>query len=559
MKKNMIGQDAIQSYLKVLATLYMSYECEYTKEQLRRLNMWHMQGKPFADFFNLYETTNEAIRGVVAGTDPNVDDGLDSVMSDLFDALKPLTPRMRELPSISTQHLNLFNKLRLAFFGSESAKRTLMRDVAFLSDPKLNIYFIHEEDDSASSDVYKNLKSLVKKYGNVDGYIIPTEILEDWQAQNKRTGTKVKAHSDYLMLRREVNAIFKKALSNMVRGSGQPYLPIRDVIHNMDNNRVIHNLPEGFVGNIDDLGKFYTTAGKRLLQAPSGDVRMNSRYNPLEDNAYVCEFTPAFAQKSTRAYTEDFRKGSKSKKFDVVAETLPKLDRLSKKWLSDMKYADTKREGLWSTLCEFIYETSARVGNKNAMSSGQQTFGATQLQARHFKMDSSKCVVTYLGKSGGKQKHIIKFNTVRLRKLQDILVKFLEGKGPKDYVFTFRDMAATSTAINKYLVSLGFPKEFTIHKLRTARASLMARDLLADFNFKPNVKDAEVSKWVETEILKVGSELGHMSGESVTASTAIANYVDPSILRTFFDDVSAKLGRPVRPSSKLQKAIDSTD
>ena len=557
MANDKIGQDAIRAYLKVLATIYISYECELTKEQARRLNMWHTHGAPFSKAFDLYDLTDKAVRGIVSGTDPNEDDALDAINADLFDELKNKKADFSRQQELNNQQLNLFNRLRLAFFGSQSAQKTLMRDIAFLGDPKLNIFFIHEEDSEETSDVYKKLKALVKRHSDVEGYVMPTEVLEKWQAHNKKTGEKLKAHTDYLLLRREVTAKLKKAISNLVRGSGQPYLPLRDVIQSLDANKIVHNLPEGFVGNIDDLGKFYTTAGKRLLQAPSGDVRMNSRYNAAEDNAYVCEFTPAFAQKATRAYTEDFRKGSKVKKFDVVAETLPKLERLSKKWLADLKYAGTKREGLWATLCEFIYETSARVSNKNAMSNGERTFGATQLQARHIKMETASCTVTYVGKSGGKQKHIIKFNTARLRRLQAAMLIYLEGKTRNDYVFTFRDMPATSTAINKYLVSIGFPKAFTIHKIRTARASLMAKELLDKHSFTARTKDADVSKWVEKEILKVGSELGHMSGEKVTANTAIQNYIEPSILKAFFDDVSAKIGRPVRPSAKLQKAIDS--
>ncbi|MNG29500.1 hypothetical protein D3C84_1149350 [compost metagenome] len=78
-------------------------------------------------------------------------------------------------------------------------------------------------------------------------------------------------------------------------------------------------------------------------------------------------------------------------------------------------------------------------------------------------------------------------------------------------------------------------------------------DILAGCPFKKGdgTKDTVVHKWLETELLKVGSELGHMSGEKVTSATAIQNYIAPELLAEFY----SKLG--MRPSAKVQKAIDS--
>jgi len=204
-------------------------------------------------------------------------------------------------------------------------------------------------------------------------------------------------------------------------------------------------------------------------------------------------------------------------------------------------------------LCEFIYETSARVGNKNAATAGERTFGATQLLVKHFRFNANGCTVTYVGKSGGKQQHKLKFNTARGRQLGEALTKFAEGKAPSDPMFTFNGNQVSGAMINSYMRTLGFPRAFTVHKLRTARGSEMAMALLKNAPFKKNdgTKDQVIHKWLETEILKIGAELGHMSGEKVTANTAIANYVDPSILAEFY----AKLG--IRPSAKVQKAIDS--
>jgi hypothetical protein len=82
----------------------------------------------------------------------------------------------------------------------------------------------------------------------------------------------------------------------------------------------------------------------------------------------------------------------------------------------------------------------------------------------------------------------------------------------------------------------------------------LAVDLLKNSPFKKggDWKERDVHKWLETELLKIGAELGHMSGDKITSNTAIQNYISPEILGEFY----AKLG--IRPSAKVQKAIDST-
>ena len=548
-----VQRDSVVAFLKLLASLYVTYDMQLNREQLRRLNMWQRDAEEFITKFKLTKLATTATRLIVAGADPSKDDAADDAVTALLESLKAKTPLFEKETDIDRQQLGLLKDFRLAHFGSDAAAKRLLRGVAAIGDPQVTQFFTHDVDGVDPASVYKKLSALVKKYGNVPGLIMPTPIMEEWQAYNKTSGNKRAAHTEYLALRREVTDIFKKALANLVRASSKPYLPIRQVVSDLKNLGIEHNLPSGFVGQIDDLGRFYTMGGRRLLQAPSGDVRMNPKYNDDEDNAYVCEFTPAFAQKATRGYTETYRTGAKAAKFDVVAEVMPKLGLLTKKWLPDLRLGDKKKEGVLATLCEFIYDTSARVGNKNAQTAGEKTFGATQLLVRHFKFTSAGCTVTYIGKSGGKQLHKLKFNTQRGRLLGEALQKFVEGKKPADHVFTFKGTQVTGAMINRYLRHLGFPRAFTVHKLRTARGTEMALDLLKRSPFKKNdgSKERDVHKWLETELLKIGAELGHMSGDKITSNTAIQNYISPEILADFY----SKLG--MRPSAKVQKAIDS--
>lgn len=547
-----VNPSAVAAFLRFSAMVYASYDVEYGPSALRLITMYKTQGEEFVRKFKLSKLVDPVYKQLLRNIDPNENDAQHTAIFNMFAELGLRRAELEAEHDITRDQLKFLNDLRLAINGSEAASKRLLRSVSTLGDARLNKFFMLEEDDDKSKGLYADLKALVKRWGKVEGYIIPTEILSEWQAKAKTSGKKLQQHTKYLELRREVTSVYKRALANIVRSSGESYLPLRDVIDELDKKKIIHNLPEGFVGNIDDLGNFYTTAGRKLLQTPSGDVRMNGSYDAEADNAYVCEFTPAFAQAPARAYTVDYRAGARAEKFDVVNEVMPKLDALTKKWLPDMRKLNKSKEGLLAVLCEFVFDTSCRVSSKNAKSAGATTYGATTLLVKHVKLTSSGATITYKGKSGGAQKHKLKFSTPRGRLLGDALTKLVDGKAPTDPVFTFRDQLVTGAMINKYMRGLGFPQKFTIHKLRTARGTKLAMDLLAKCPFKKGqkFKDQEVHKWLDQEILKVGAELGHMSGDKITANTAIANYIDPQILAAFY----TKLG--IRPNAKVQKAID---
>lgn len=549
-----VNVDSCKAFLKTLAILYQSYGTKYTTAQKKYLLIQHTQAADFARQFKLTKLLKTAVTYVADGKDPVKDDDTDDAITDLLETLKPLKAKFDKETDISRAELSLLNDFRLAHFGSESAAKRIDKNVSSLGDPLITILYVPSIVEASNMKaIYARFDKLVAKHGGSAEGTVPLAKQKEWVAKGKATGKRVADHATFLELRKEINQAQKDAIRQTVRSSAEELVDVRDVAQELKRLGIRSTIPNGFVGKMDDAGRYYTSEGRQLLNALSGEVHMNPRYDAKKDNAYVCKFTPPFGGAPARAYTVDYRAGSKSEKFDLVAETLPKLDRLTKKWLTAMRKVDKSREGLCAVLCEFIYETSARVGNKTAETAGERTFGATQLQARHFKRTTTGFIVTYLGKSAGKQRHVLKFNTVRGRQLGDALEKLLEGKSKTDPVFTFEGKVISGTLLNRYLKSLGFPDGFTIHKLRTARGTVLAQSILAKSPFKKggDWKDIEVHRWLEKELLKVGAELGHMTGDKVTANTAIQNYISPEILATFY----AKLG--IRPSAKMQKAIDS--
>lgn len=546
-----VDRDSANSYMKLLLALALSYDYDYDAQFRRKMTAWYENSKPFIKRFAIKtRDLDSAYRNLLKGTGPENEKVSDSI-NEVFLQLKELQPKFKKELDLTADDLSFLNAMRLFVTrGSESASRTISKYVTRLQDLDYNKMFVQDHGDTSNAQA--ELKALVRKHGKVSGIIMPTEVLVEWQEYAKNRGKKRPEHTKYLELTKELRDSYKKRLQSLVRNSGKPYLPLRDVIATLNAEGIPHNLPAGYIGMIDDAGKFYTTAGLRLAATPSGEVTMNPKYDPKTDNAYVCLFKPAFAQGYTTALTENYRSSAKKEKFDVVSEALPKIPQAAKKWRTDMSKPTTKI-GMLATLTELIYETSARVSSVNANTAGQTTFGATTLEVQHLSFTGTTLHIKYTGKSGGKQHHIVHSSTPVLKRLLANLKSYTEGKKKNAKIFEFGEKLLTGTMVSRYLRTLGLPKGFTVHKFRTVRATEMAQEVLKKSPFKKGgvFDERDVHKWVEAEILKVGIELGHMSGDKPTANTAIQNYIEPAILADFY----AKLG--IRPNSKIQKAINS--
>lgn len=547
-----VDRESAEAYMKIVMSLVMAHDFDYDSTYKRKSNLWMSKIDMFVERFKLNRSRIErAHKKMLASADPNEDSTYKELIDQIVADMHAKAPQMKKELDLRKEDLTLLNDLRLILTrGSEAAFKRLSRVVSRFRDSDINSMFVADHADTTSEQ--QELEKIVEKYTKKPGLTLPIPILQQWQAVAKKKGKKLADHERYLALRRTINTSFKARLQSLVRTSGKPYLPLADVMQALKAEGVPHTLPSGFVGMIDDHGKFYTTAGKKLAQAPAGEVKMNPQYDPKKDNTNVCSFMPPGGAAPALAYTEAYRSKRTAKKFDVVSQTLPKLNTLAKAWRRHMKNLDSA-EGVMATLMEFIFDTSARVSSESAASQGQRTFGATTLQAKHFRINKNSITVTYTGKSAVKQKYVLKGTSVPLRLLIKNLTELLSDKKGSDYVFVHKGKRISGQALNRFMRTLGFPAGFTVHKLRTARATQMARDILTKSKFKRGGKwkEREVNKWVEEQILKVGKELGHMSGEKYTASTAIQSYIEPKILDDFYTDLG------IRPPAKIQKAIDT--
>jgi len=548
-----VDKNSAESYTKLMLALVMSYEVDYDADFRRKATLWFKDSKKFMKRFNLPTTDFEkAYRGLVAEKDPRNDDAMNNAMDAAIAQLKAAHPEIKKEMELSRGDMSLLNDIRLMHTTvSPAARGRISKVVSRFREPDLNEIFVEEHEDV--SEELGELEAIVKKYTGKVGTVLPVPVINQWSKIAKLKNKKLPDHVRYTQLRTTLNNTFKTRLKSLVRTSGKPYLPVHTVIESMDDEGISHNLPHEFMGHIDDAGEYYTKEGRQMKTKPYGKVIMNPAYDGKKDNAFVFTFQSEGKKEPGRAYTKEYAAKSKVRKFTVVTETIPKLGALARKWRADMKDIDSP-EGVYATILEFVYVTNARSSNPNAQSAGSRTFGATQFQLKHMMIDDHKILVTYPGKSGGPQKHLIEYTKSTVLKLMaKNIQKLVKGKKKDDTVFTFEGESFTSTQVSKYMKSIGFPNGFTVHVFRTAKGTKMAADILKKSPFKKggDWSEREVHAWVLENLKPVGAELGHMSGENATAKTAIKNYINPDILIDFYD----KLG--IKPSTEIQNAIDA--
>lgn len=538
------------AFLKILIGMLKADEFDYGKNFRAKLQKWAVECGPFLEQFAIKRAFAKPIELLTTSGVDISDPKYSLIVKTCFDKLKDKKLAFAKDISLTKTQLGLFNDVRLAYNGSESAKKRLMQQAGYFKDSHIAQMFMHEDEhteEETQSDLYTRLEEHVKKYGKVKGNVMPDTVLVEWREKAKKNGENLPEHQAYLDMRRERKAMENKAVANIVRASGEHILDVEEVREKMGS--VQHDIPPWFVGKMDDKGNFYTTDGLALLNKPVGTGTMNPKYTP-GSTVYYCQYKAPFAQNTTNCYTVAARTEGRVQSFNVVQNMLPDLSKYVKKWIPDLHKGPGTLKGACAVVCEIIYQASARIGSTRANTAGETTYGISTLLRKHLNFNDQRVIIKYLGKKAGAQKHVIKFNDQRTEMLRESIAEFIHEKKPTEYAFTFRGKPVSNSHVNTYLRELGFPEGFTVHKFRKLRGTAMAMELMKKCPYGARAKDAAVNAWLEKQCLAIGKELGHMSGTEVTATTAIANYIDPSVFLPIFEKTNT------RPNSKIQKAID---
>jgi len=407
----------------------------------------------------------------------------------------------------------------------------------------------------------KALRRIVRKYEpDNGGLVLSLDVAKELREENPDQ------YKAYLKVRNDLKKAFDKELIAFFRQQHKTLLNVEDVKRYMNSVSMPHNIPEGFVGQIDESGNFYTvrgktTGGRQLKTKPGGRCFMNPAYDPDKDNTYVLKSKTPGAANETSFYTKDFGAGSQQDKYSKVEENIPHFEEARNKWIRDILRGAGEKFML-AVLSEVSYLSMARIGSKNTNVSnkgdykGKPTYGIRTLLCKHAKIESNKITISYLGvKTSARLKHYIYRDTPEGKKIFDYIVKRKEAAGPNEPLFVYMGKLISPTKLNDYIKSLGLT--ITIHKFRTIRGTetFLEKAGKSSILKAKTVSDTKrVTRELDKILEAVGKELGHYSstpnGTKVTGSTALQYYVIPTYVLHYYDKFK------IRYPAKIQKIYE---
>lgn len=535
-----VSQKSCLAVLKILAT---AVAVEYNEEALSKnvhksLRVWNNDAQEFLTRFSIRKPVFvRIVQALLKGTD------LESDLDSLVTILKEKMLKLDKETDIKKDQLKLFkNIISIVKRGSESALKNFHKSVQTIGDPSVTALFKHEQTIDQTKAV-KDLdtfcmRTMKKKFADLT--------LEDKEQLRLK---KPDTYKTFLKLNREIGQAIKDAIRDYVRSSGTKLVTVAEVIRYLKSKKIQNKLPT-FDGLIDETGALYNKLGVKLNGAVTGRIELNKDYNPKTDDTYVFLHYPLFGGgQPQRVYTVNYKNKKTVSKFGVVDKLIAEVPKMRKRWAQDLKGPIDELNTVCALILELTYITSGRIGGRTGAT------GLSTLVCKEFSdKGSSSFSLNYTGKKGVKQKHVVPLDSNMTKHIFKMLKKLKSGKKPNDYLMTFgpRDALVTGSKVNAYMRSIGAPEGATIHKFRHMRGTILAKQVLDKHPFGKGTraKESEVNKWLIEKLKAVGAKLGHMNGDKVTATTAIQNYIDPNVLKGWFDSLG------VRPNSTIQAAID---
>lgn len=455
--------------------------------------------------------------------------------------------------------------------NKETAGRKLLKLAGSLKDPELLALFNTStaggkvsRTGASQAKAKEAMQALTQKFLKKKS----VQLSKDEAAQMKKKSPE--AYKQFKKAQREFLAVPNAFLRAAVRKSGKPFIDYGSFLESINKAKISHGFPTGFVGNIDENGEFYTTGGLQLDQKLWGVVTMNPKYNPDADKpGYVCMARKLGDKSPGRRYTLEHVTGARQdKKFQTMDRTKDKLDEIRQGklgWLNDLMNG-TGRDQLRAAELELIYLLGARPGNKGNATVNKDTgekvdtFGITTLLTKHVKPLGNGLDLNYTGKKSTDQyfqlKPINKYN----KKVIEIVKQQIEGKGPRDPVWIDAAGKVIPTQdVGIYAKRKSGDPKVTLYTFRYMAANKMASDILAKSPFKKDKltkeRQSEVEAWFNKQMEKIGEALHHHTGNKVTGTTAIKNYINPIMLHRFFIGLGLRVPDSIPNISAANKKL----
>jgi len=419
--------------------------------------------------------------------------------------------------------------------NSDPAANMLKRTIGGMTSPEVSKYFplTRKADVEKQIKLSKTADTLRKRITKADGTINKNH--RDYKKYNQANTSAKK--------------LSKQILYDFIRQNGGR-VDVEEARKYMERREVEHSLPKGFVGMVGEDNTFYTKFGEVLDGVPSGTIRMNRTYKEGSTNWYFSGLPEqSKTGKPQRFYTKKTKARGKTKKFANVHNFIANLEKYKKAWRRyltgphNVKTYGYKgpREKQSAVVLEIMYWTAARIGTRINKTAGKgTTYGVSTMLNKHLKIHGNVVKVAYQGKGGTpvRMKFDIKDADSSEKKFVKAVIDFLklskkDGK-PDDRVFDFND----ANFIRYKFMRDKLGMSITPHAFRHVRGTIILGDLMPAVikRLGENPDAKTVLNEFDKMTKKIGEELGHYSTSSggTTGVTAVKNYLDPSVMLSFF-------------------------
>jgi len=401
-------------------------------------------------------------------------------------------------------------------------------------------------EETSQSSVAEELKKFVREVSGESS----TELSRE-DADALRENDPV-SYKEYGLLRRKFNQAWKDAASNFVRSSGDPTVPMVDLIEYLDSKKMKYQIVPGFEGRVNADLEWFTADDERIGGVPSvmtfSHVEMNDDPQPGKYVFTAIPYEDSTGSKPKYFYRVSDALAKRQKKYSLVADVLPVIKKARSIWIKGIKVFDVSDpKTVAALMIELSYQFSSRIGGKGNSTAGSATYGLSTLRVGHVKFTSNGFTVSYEGKAGVFTNHKYVVKEATSRQVYACMKELVDGKSKDDFVFTYALKNGEHRTVNPSVVNQVFKKvvgnpDITIHKLRTLRATSMFGDMVDDYISKtktPPTAKQLIAKSKEFA-LAVGKELNHVrtaaDGEPrVTPTTALGSYIDFSVQANLFD------------------------
>jgi DNA topoisomerase IB len=551
-----ISNIQLEALLKVLmAACSVAYNNGETNKELTQLAKENVAVAHKAALAVGSEAVQQLVK-VIQGKAPDQDE-LKSAIADLRKSIGPQVKSDREISEVSVEMLKAATQYLMNY--SVAALNKVRKLAPLLNEPVITQNFI--SDVASQQDFKKPLQNMVKKITGRSGIVLTSEEKDALKAANPEVYAK------YAEYRHGHENVWRDEWRNFVFKSGKETVPYSAILKYFAEKKIDCPKQKTFVGMVDANQGLYTTANKKLnmgFPGPLFRIVMNPKYDSKKDDQYVFTTMNAAGKTSQYCYTEDWNFRQTQTKFEKVADLSKKISRVRTKWLQQLNKQDLTDDCVIATVIELIHMFSARVGSRGNSTGGQATVGMATLKVGNLKIGGGKAVISYHGKDGVSQRHILIQGQNRVTKIiYNQLEKLIEGKTKNDPLFTCITNSGNTVPVNGRMVNREFDKfgsGVTIHKLRHLKGTEMMQEMIdaqedAIFNRKVPFTQKEANDKLIKMATKVGEQLGHVKNAGMqqvpTGITAIENYIDPNLMDNYYKRLN--LRTPVKILRLLKK------